>query len=414
MFWHLLYFGGLKMFKEKNTAIVKSKFVLGRQLVFLMAVASGVGVANIYYMQPLLAEIARAFEISQLNIGFVAMLTQIGYAFGLLLFVPIGDIKERRRFITLMALMVSVSLILMSLSINVTMLAISAFIIGLTAVVPQLIIPFAAHLAEPKDRGKVIGTVMSGLYAGILVSRTFSGIIGSAFGWRVVFWIAAALMVVLAFLLKRYLPVSLPTSNDNYLALLKSLWILIKEQRVLRESSIVGALMFGAFSAFWTSLIFLLETPVYKLGAQAAGIFGLVGLAGVLAAPVVGRTADKKSPRFTLGISIVIAVIAYIIFGIFGFKLWGLVIGVILLDLGIQSGQVSNLARIYSLDPNSRNRINAVFMVSYFAGGALGSFLGSYGWKLFQWGGVCAVGLTLLIAAFSVYIWSYRKVDDRC
>lgn len=401
------------MTNDKNYKIIDNEFVLRPPLVFLMAAASGVGVANIYYMQPLLAEIARSFSISQLNIGFIAMLTQIGYALGLLFFVPIGDIKERRRFIYIMALLVALSLLLSSFSFNVAMLTLSAFIIGLTSVVPQLIVPFAAHLAEPRERGKVIGTVMSGLYAGILVSRTFSGIIGSFFGWRAVYWTAAAFMVVLAFLLKRYLPVSLPISNVNYVNLLKSMWYIVKEQRVLRESSIIGGLMFGAFSAFWTTLVFLLETPVYKMGAKAAGIFGLVGLAGVLAAPVVGKIADKKSPKFTLIIAIIISIIAYVIFTIFGFKLWGLIIGVILLDLGTQAGQVSNQTRIYSLDQDARNRINAVFMVSYFAGGASGSFLGSYGWELFQWTGVCTVGLTLLLSAFIVFILSFKNTSRK-
>lgn len=391
------------MHSSNKNSSYKEKFILKRSLIFLMAAASGIGVANIYYLQPLLSEVSRDFQVSQVSMGAVAMLTQIGYAFGLLFFVPIGDMKERRSFIVLMALSVAGSLLLMSLSFNIVMFSVASLIIGLTAVVPQLIVPFAANLSDPQSTGKVVGTVMSGLYAGILVSRTFSGIIGSNFGWRTVYVSAALLMVVLAMLLKKFLPLSFPTSGLGYLDLLKSMYNLFKQEKTLRSASIIGALMFGAFSAFWTSLVFLLETPAYNMGAQAAGTFGLIGIAGILAAPVVGRIADSKGPSFALGLSIILTIFSYICFWIFGLNLFGLVIGIILLDLGTQSGQVSNQARIYAINPNARSRVNAVFMVCYFLGGACGSLLGSYGWALYQWYGVCVVGLSLLISALVVY-----------
>jgi predicted MFS family arabinose efflux permease len=386
-----------------NNNVSKKDSTISTSLVMLMSVACGITVANIYYAQPLLSEIAKFFRVSEGSIGMVAMLTQIGYAAGMFFLLPLGDIKERRSLIVFMLFVAAVALILMSIAFNMGILLFAAFAVGFTSIVPQLIVPFAAHLASPKERGKVIGNVMSGLLIGILASRTFSGIIGAAFGWRVVYVIAAIMMILLAALLKILLPISEPTSEVSYGNLLTSMWGLLKSEAVLREASSTGAMMFATFSVFWTSLIFLLESPAYHLGAQAAGLFGLVGVTGALAAPIVGQIADKKSPRFTVGIAIIISTLAYICFWALGLKLWGLIIGVILLDLGTQSGQVSNQARIHALNPEARNRINTVFMVFYFIGGSIGSILGAYSWTHFGWTGVCVVGLLFQLVAIILH-----------
>lgn len=386
------------MLLENDTAC-SNDFELTHFLVLVMAAACGITVANLYYIQPLLAEIAREFHVTQVSIGFVAMLTQIGYALGMLFLLPLADIMEKRFLIIIMLFCSAFSLLLMFFSFNITVVSIASFAIGFTSVVPQLIVPLAAQLAKSKERGKIIGTVMSGLLIGILISRTFSGVIGNYFGWRIVYSIAAIVMIIQAIFLSRTIPLCPPISNMSYGKLLKSMAGLIKNQPVLREAALNGAMMFGAFSAFWTSLVFLLESPHYHLGAEAAGLFGLVGITGALAAPAVGRIADKKSPKFTIGIAIIIVIISYLCFFLFGFKLWGLIMGVILLDLGVQSCQVSNQARIQALNEEARNRINTVYMVSYFIGGALGSFFSSYSFVHFGWNGVCAVGiLTQLIA----------------
>lgn len=382
----------------------EKNFILSKSLVLIMAAAGGVVVANLYYAQPLLSEMSRTFKVSEGSIGIVAMLTQIGYATGMFFILPLGDIKERRKLIVLMLYLASGGLLLMSVSFNIALLLFAAFAVGFTSVVPQLIVPLAAQLAPPRDRGRIIGIVMSGLLIGILLSRTFSGIIGGAFGWRVVYIIGTVLMILLATILKVILPITLPTSDIKYTKLLKSLWGILKTEPVLKEASINGAMMFATFSAFWTSLIFLMESPVYKLGAQAAGLFGLVGVGGALAAPLIGRIADKKSPRFTVGIAIMISTLSYICFWTLGFKIWGLVIGVILLDLGTQSGLVSNQARTQALSAEKRNRINTIFMVSYFIGGSLGSVLGAYSWAHFGWNGVCAVGLIFQAVAITAHL----------
>lgn len=360
-----------------NTEIVENKFELNHFLVLIMSLASGITVANLYYIQPLLAEIAKDFNVNQVSIGFVAMLTQVGYALGMLFILPLADIMEKRKLIIIMLICSTFSLCLMFFSFNIIIVSLASFAIGFTSVVPQLIVPLAAQLANPKERGKIIGTVMSGLLIGILISRTFSGIIGKYFGWRIVYIIAAGMMLILVIFLRKFIPICLPIVKIKYSNLFKSMAHLAKTEPVLREASINGALMFAAFSIFWTSLVFLLEGSPYYMDSEAAGLFGLVGITGALAAPIVGRIADKKSPKFTVGVSMIIVICSYICFLLFGYKLFGLIMGVILLDLGVQSCQISNQARVHALSDEARNRVNTVFMVSYFIGGSLGSLLGS-------------------------------------
>lgn len=388
----------------KSNEVQQNDFKLSNFLVLVMAVTCGITVANLYYIQPLLVEIAESFHVTQVSVGFVAMLTQIGYALGMLIILPLADIKEKRFLIIIMLISSACSLMLMFYSFNITMISIAAFAVGFTSVVPQLIIPFVAQLANPKERGKIIGTVMSGLFIGILVSRTFSGLVGEYWGWRIVFAIATALMIILAIFLSRLLPFCPPTSSMKYKELFKSMVSLTKSLPVLREASLNGALMFATFSAFWTSLVFLLESSHYHMGADVAGLFGLVGVIGASAAPIAGRIADKRSPKFTVGIGMIAVILSYLCFLVFGFKLWGLIIGVILLDLGVQSCQISNQARVHALNDGARNRINTVYMVSYFIGGALGSYLGSYSYAHFGWYGICVLGLLTQLIAVAAYI----------
>ncbi|MBV7272610.1 MFS transporter [Clostridium sp. PL3] len=393
---------------QSNSTIIKTnsiltnvevKPVLSNLLIFVMAIACGLTVANLYYIQPLLADIAKTFHVNQLSIGFAAMLTQIGYAFGMIFILPLADIKEKRKLIMIMLLCSIISLMSMFFSSNIFAITISSFAVGFTSIIPQLIIPLAAQLSNPTQRGQTIGTIMSGLLIGILLSRTVSGILGESFGWRTVYLIAAIMMLALMIILRKLIPLCKPVTDIKYTELLKSMIYLIKTEPVLREASINGALMFSAFSAFWTSLIFLLESPHYNMGAEAAGLFGLVGISGALAAPLVGKVADRRGSRFAIGICIIVVILSYLFFFIFGFKIWGLILGIILLDLGVQSCNVSNQARVHSLNEKTRNRLNTIYMVSFFLGGALGSFLGSYSYSHFGWYGVCIFGMTTQIIA---------------
>ena len=362
-----------------------------------MAIGCGASVANLYYNQPLLADMAQTFHASARQIGYISMLTQCGFALGLFLFVPLGDMRERRSLIVSLLCAVTLALIGVAFSQNLVMLGVTSFAVGATTVVPQMIVPLAAQLADPKEQGKVVGLVMSGLFFGILLARTISGFVGHLWGWRVMFYIAPGIMLLLALILRFSLPESKPTSILTYNQLVSSLWELFLNEPVLREASLIGGMLFGAFSVFWTSLVFFLKQPPYHYGAEIAGLFGLVGIVGASIAPVSGRLADKGNPRLVVGIASVITFLAYSVFWFWGHRIWGLIIGVTLLDLGVQGAHIANQTRIYSLVPGAKNRLNTVYMVSYFIGGSIGSLLGTYAWSVWQWNGVCAVGSIMVL-----------------
>ncbi|WPC40116.1 MFS transporter [Clostridium sp. JS66] len=398
--------------KKSNSSInnPEAKPILTNLLILIMSIACGLTVANLYYIQPLLADIAKTFHVTTLSIGFAAMLTQVGYSIGMVFILPLGDIKEKRKLIVIMLLCSMISLVCMFFSSNIYLLIASSFAVGFTSIIPQLILPLAAQLSNPHQRGQTIGKIMSGLLIGILLSRSISGILGGYLGWRIVYIIAAIIMFLLMLILKKLLPLCEPVSDIKYAQLLKSMLHLIKTEPILREASINGALMFSAFSAFWTSLIFLLQSSHYNMGAEAAGLLGLVGISGALAAPMVGKVADKRGARFAISICIIVVAISYLCFFLFGFKLWGLILGIILLDLGVQSCNVSNQVRVQSLNEKMRNRLNTIYMVSFFLGGALGSFLGSYSYSHFGWYGVCTFGMTTQIIAIILHKIGKKKL----
>lgn len=387
---------------------------LSRGLLLLLATTSGLAVANLYYNQPLLADIGRTFGVSSNAAGYVSMFTQIGYALGMLLFVPLGDIRERRTLISALLIAVSLSLVGFATSQSLLWMYIASFAVGITTVVPQIIVPFSAQLAVPAERGKVIGTVMSGLLFGILLARTVSGIVGDLFGWRAMYWIAAVVMLLLSVVLYRLLPETRPETSATYSELLQSIGHLVRKYSTLREASLIGACMFAAFSVFWTSLAFFLEGAPYHYSSSVAGLFGLIGVAGAAGAPMIGRMADKIAPQRIIGLLILLTLLSYGLFGLSGVSIWSLIAGVIVLDLGVQGTQVGNQARIYALEPAARSRINTVFMVSTFAGGALGSSLGSYAWQHWGWSGVCWTGGLLVTAAFVVWaVHRFIYKDDK-
>lgn len=370
--------------------------MIDRRTLRAMAVGCGLSVANNYYAQPLLADMGRYFGVDDRRMGMVAMLAQVGYALGLLLFVPLGDRLERRGFILAMLGAVTVALLGIAVAPNFAWLAVASLAVGVTTIAPQLLVPFAAHLAAPAERGRVVGTVMSGLLIGILAARTVSGAVGGYLGWRAVYLIAAAVMVVLALALRGLLPRSEPEhAGTSYLGLLRSIGGLLRDEPVLRQSCAFGAMSFGAFSAFWTTLAFHLSGPPFGYASGVVGLFGLVGIVGAMAAPMAGRFADRRSPRWAIGAGLTCVLIAYAVLGGAGGTLWGLVAGVILLDLGAQAAHISNQARIYAIRPEARSRMNTAYMVAYFIGGAVGSYGGAWGWSRAGWGGVCLVGLAM-------------------
>jgi predicted MFS family arabinose efflux permease len=272
-------------------------------------------------------------------------------------------------------------------------LIIASLAIGVLATIAQQAVPFAAELAPPAARGHAVGTVMSGLLLGILLARTAAGLIAEYFGWRTVFVASVVALLVLAVVIVKKLPRSQPTSTLSYTKLLVSMWHLTVDHRALREASLTGAAMFAAFSIFWSVLALLLAGAPFHLGPQAAGLFGIVGAAGAMAAPLAGKFSDQRGPRAIITLSIVLVGISFVVFGFSGASIAGLVVGVIVLDVGVQAAQISNQSRIYALKPDARSRVNTVYMVAYFIGGAAGSGVGAVVWPVFGWSGVCVAGV---------------------
>lgn len=374
-----------------------------RGTLWFMTVAVGAIVANVYYIQPLLADVARDFTLTSTAAGAIAMVSQLGTTCAMLLLVPLGDIRERRALISFLICVLAAGLLAMATARNVVWLCLAAAVVGASGSVVHLIIPFAAHLAPPKERGRIVGQVIGGLLMGILLARTLSGWLGSAGGWRLVYWIACGLMVILALLTRICLPKGEPTASLSYADLVRSVFRLFREEPVLREASFLGALFFLAFSAFWTTLVFLLETPPYHYGAAAAGMFGLVGAVGAAGAPLIGRFADRRGPRVTVGFSLVLGLASFGLLAVYGHHLAGLIVGVIFFDLAVQAGHVANQTRIYGLHASARSRLNTVYMTCYFIGGSTGSILGAWAWHLAGWNGVCACGLGAMAVGLAYF-----------
>ncbi len=368
-----------------------------------MAIAVGAIVSNIYYIQPLLADIARTFHITSTGAGAVAMLMQLGTTCAMMVFVPLGDVRERRSLITILVAVLAVALAGVAAAPSLVWLCVAGALVGASGSAVHLIIPFAAHITPDRERGRVVGIVVGGLLMGILLARTLSGYVGAAWGWRTMYWVAAGLMAILSILLRVLLPRSEPSVQLKYPALLRSIWHLFRSEPLLRESAFLGAMFFLAFSAFWTTLAFRLEAAPFHYGSAVAGSFGLVGAAGAAAAPLIGRLADRHGPRATIGWALLLGFISFLVLGWGGSTLIGLIAGVVLLDLGVQAGHIANQTRIYSLVPSARGRLNAVYMTCYFMGGASGSILGVWGWQVAQWWGVCCCGFGAMALGLAVH-----------
>jgi predicted MFS family arabinose efflux permease len=389
---------------------------MSRGIIWLLAVSTGCIVANIYYAQPLLADMAHEFGLSVTQIGAVFMLTQVGMGTGMLVFVPLGDKYERRRLISTLLVAASLALAFTAGSPNVVWLSLASFAVGATASTVQVIVPFAAHHAPERERGRIVGTVLGGLLVGALLARTFSGVFGAAFGWRTVYWTASALMLGLATVIRLSLPLSPPTVSLPWTKLMRSVADLAREHQVLREAALLAGLLFFSFAALWTTLVFLVRTPPYHYGTSAAGTFGLLGAVSAASAPLVGRLSDRSGGERTVFTAIVMTLCGYILLLAAGRSLPGLVAGIVLVDIGVQAGHVANQSRIYKLVPSARARLNTFYMVAFFAGGALGSYFGPLGFTVGGWAGFCAFPLAALALALVYFIRAERNrssADER-
>jgi predicted MFS family arabinose efflux permease len=378
-------------------------------MVWILAISTGCIVANIYYIQPLLADIAREFSLSVAQIGIVAMLAQIGTGLGMLFFVPLGDKYERRSLISILLICESIALAFVATATNVMWLSLACFCVGALAATVHVVVPLAAHIAPPNERGRVVGTVLGGLLVGVLLARTFSGVVGAQFGWRTVYWFGSAIMLGLAITIRTSLGKSEPEITLKWTELMRSVWDLAREHAVLREAAVLACLLFMTFSALWTTLVFLLRTPPYHYGTTAAGLFGLLGACSAAAAPFVGRISDKHGSERSILVAIIATLSGYVVLLLFGRMLAGLIAAIVLIDIGVQSGHVANQSRIYSLAPSARSRLNTFYMVAFFVGGASGSYLGPLGFNADGWTGFCAIPLAALIVALIYFLRAERR-----
>ena len=377
---------------------------LNPRIVLILAISCGITVANIYWAQPLLDSIAHTFGSNITTAGLIITLTQIGYVIGLVFLVPLGDILERRKLIVIVLLVASVSLISAAFSSTILIFMAASLAIGVTSVVAQILVPFSATLALEHERGKVVGQVMSGLLFGILLARTLSGIISASLGWRYVFGIASVLVIFLSFLLSRTLPKSKIETSLTYPQLLKTVWDLVKTERLLRIRSLYGMLVFASFSVLWTSLTFLLAHPPYNFSDAIIGLFGLIGASGAASANIAGRIADKGYTKSATGIFL-FSILASFLIMVFGkTSLVPLIIGIIIFDFAAQGAHILNQSEIYKLKPEARSRLTTAYITSFFIGGSIGSATSAIIFSKYGWVGVCMLGGIYSLIAISIWI----------
>jgi len=387
----------------------------GRWALPFLGTACAVGVGSIYFNQPLLLVMGRSFGQDARAMGFVAVATQVGYACGILCFVPLGDVAERRALMMRMYAGVSIALLLAAVAPGLTWMILASVLIGVMAAVTHVALPMAADLVPREQRGRAIGTVMTGLLLGILLARTFAGWVARLSNWRMVFAIAALLNLAFVPILYRWMPRMAPRQALTYRQTMSSLWTLFCSEPLLREAGTLGALCFGSFSCFWTTLAFLLAKH-YGMGPGVAGTFGVVGAAGAFTAPLAGKLSDKRGTRFVVTVAGGTLTASYL-------WLWfsermqsstavhmaALVVGVIALDIGAQMMQVANQTRIFGLGEEWRSRLNTIYMTMYFIGGAAGSALAGLAWSRWQWDGVCILALGMIALAGLRHVTGYSR-----
>lgn len=389
----------------KNKAFDKD---ISSGLIILLATSCGIIVANLYYAQPLIGVISNVIGLSNSSAGLIVTLTQIGYVVGLLFLVPLGDIVENKKLILILLFLSAFALISMVFVKSATLLLIASFFIGLGSVAAQVLVPLVSYLSSENARGRVVGNVMSGLLLGIMLARPISSLVADMWGWSAIFALSATVIIVLAFVLSKVLPTRKPQAKTNYIALLNSMWQLLRTTPILRRRAMYHACVFGAFSLFWTTVPLLLSSPAFHFSQTAIAMYALVGITGAIAAPIGGRLADRGWTRSATGIALTVVIISlllpFIIQSSSPIGIAVLVIAAILLDMGVSANLVLSQRLIFSLSPEIRSRLNGLFMAIFFLGGAVGSFIGGWayalgGWNLTLWIGIAFPTIALLYFA---------------
>lgn len=391
--------------------MTKSTQGLSPALILLMSVATGLAVASNYYAQPLLETIARNFSLSASSAGFIVTAAQLGYAVGLLFLVPLGDMFERRAMIVSMTLLAAGGMLITASSQSLAMMILGTALTGLFSVVAQILVPLAATLASPEKRGKVVGTIMSGLLLGILLARTVAGLLAGIGGWRTVYWVASVLMVVMALALWRGLPKVKSETHLNYPQLLGSVFSLFTHDKLLRTRALLGCFTFANFSILWTSMAFLLAAPPFNYSEGMIGLFGLAGAAGALGARPAGGLADKGKSHLTTTVGLVMLLLSWAAIWYGHVSVLALIVGILVLDLTVQGVHITNQTVIYRVKPDARNRLTAGYMTSYFIGGAAGSLISASAWQHAGWTGVCAVGTVMALVNLLIWWRGYHRQE---
>jgi predicted MFS family arabinose efflux permease len=376
---------------------------MSRKLIALLAIGTGTTVANLYYAQPLLDAIAGAFGVSDGTAGLLVTVSQVFYGFGLVFLAPLSDLVDRRKLVAVLLVVSCVGLVGAAAAPQFAVLALALGIAAATSVVAQILIPFASTLAPEGERGHVVGLVMGGLLTGILLARTFAGLLAGATSWRVVFAIAAAAMAVLALALWRALPRRRPSTDLSYGELLSSVAALIRREPLLRRRMVYGACGFGGFSLVWTTLSFLLSDPPFDFGEAEIGLFGLAGLVGAVTAMRMGRLHDRGHGRLATGAALAAVLVSWPIFILGDHSVVAILVGLAILDFGVQGQNVLSQGAIYALGRETTGRVTTAYVTSNFIGGALGSAAGSIAWSAGGWGAVCAVGIAF--AGIAMLLW---------
>lgn len=379
-------------------------------ILWTLSIVAGISVANLYYNQPLLNMIRHDLDVSEFTTNLIAMVTQTGYALGLLFVVPLADMYKRKKIIITNFALLVLSLLSIATAPNIHIILIASLFTGICSVIPQIFIPIAAIYSKPENKGRNVGLVVSGLLSGILVSRVISGLVGELFGWREMYYIAAGLMVVCSIIVVTVLPDIRPTFKGKYAELMKSLLLLVKDYPALRIYAVRSGLAFGSFLAMWSCLAFKMGQAPFFANSDVVGMLGLCGVAGAMSASMVGKYVRKVGVRcfnfWGCGLMLLSWLLLY-----FGGNFYTFIIaGIIIIDIGMQCIQLSNQSSIFELCPAASNRVNTIFMTTYFLGGSLGTFLSGIAWQLFGWAGTVSVGILLCCASLLVTLLSTRKI----
>ncbi len=388
--------------------VLKENQGIPRKILWILAIVAGVSVANLYYNQPLLNMIRVDLKISEFQANLISMITQIGYAIGLFFIVPTGDLIKRKKIVLICFSLLIISLLSIGFSHNLYSLWTASLVTGICSIVPQIFVPIAAQYSVPENKGRNVGIIISGLLTGILASRVLSGIVGEYWGWRSMFFIAAALMLVSTIVIAIEIPEINPTFKGNYKQLIESLAsLVIKYPRLMVYSSRSG-LAFGSFLAMWSTLAFKMKLAPFYAGSHIVGMLGLCGVAGALAASFIGKYVKVVGIRRFNIIGCALIFIAWSILIVFENFYIGIISGIILLDIGMQCIQLSNQASIFDICPTASNRINTIFMTTYFVGGSIGTLFAGIAWKIDQWYGVCGAGIILILCSLLITIIERR------